>query len=142
MLNKFARKPVTLFCKYEDKMRNEYWKCVPLGEVIVADTRMLEASKHVDRNVDKIQIYMLDCEFCSVVAKNQTKYKSPREFANDPINGFTLQVGDKLVVGNVDISITSPKQLEKQYEYVYTISSVERAELINSRLTHWKVGAN
>lgn len=70
------------------------------------------------------------------------EYKEPKMFQENPLNAWTIQKGDMLVKGLVDMEIMGQDDLENNFEDVYIINVVD-AKLFGSRhMWHWEVGAS
>jgi hypothetical protein len=80
------------------------------------------------------------------VSSTLGKYKSPKGYqamSREASQGFfTLQVGDKIIKGEVSDPITTTKALEDTYDSVMTITAVRNNSdnAINSYLNHFEVG--
>lgn len=70
-------------------------------------------------------------------------YVPPKEFEGltDNTDYFTLQVGDRIVKGDIDFEITGKvSDLDKIHE-AFTITSVDRKDFGSMHMRHWEVGA-
>lgn len=54
-------------------------------------------------------------------------------------NAFTLNKGDKIVLGFADDENTTPEQLEKKYGYEYVVTITGVTDNRDKREPHWKV---
>lgn len=69
------------------------------------------------------------------------RYVSPKEFEEltDNTNYFTLQVGDRIVKGDIDFEITGKvSDLDKNYE-AFTITSVDKKDFGSPHMRHFEI---
>ena len=67
-------------------------------------------------------------------------YQDPKAFEKDPV-GWTLAPGDILVLGDINKEISRVKELELEFDDVYTITQVDEHYAGSSYVHHWEVWA-
>ncbi len=68
-------------------------------------------------------------------------YLTPKEFKVNYNGHFTLQHEDVVVKGIVEDEYTTIKDLEKKYDFVKTITTVDTKDFGSKNMQHWEVGA-
>lgn len=70
------------------------------------------------------------------------EYKEPKEWKSKPENSWTIQTGDIIVKGFVDDVILKHSDLEKKYDEVYVVNTIDAKIFGSKNMWHWEVGAN
>lgn len=70
-----------------------------------------------------------------------TNYVLPSEFKKNRQGNVTLQPEDIVVKGIIDEEFTTVKALEKNYDFVRTITTVDTRDYGSQKMRHWEVGA-
>jgi len=70
------------------------------------------------------------------------EYKEPKEWKSKPENSWTIQTGDIIVKGFVDDVILKQSDLEKKYDEVYVVNTIDAKIFGSKNMWHWEVGAN
>ena len=70
------------------------------------------------------------------------EYKEPKEWKSKPENSWTIQTGDIIVKGFVDDVILKQSDLEKKYDEVYVLNTIDAKIFGSKNMWHWEVGAN
>jgi hypothetical protein len=83
-----------------------------------------------------------DDKFFVIIHKvnHQETYQNPKAFEKDPV-GWTLAPGDILVLGDINKEISRVKELELEFDDVYTITQVDEHYAGSSYVHHWEVWA-
>ena len=69
-------------------------------------------------------------------------YLKPKDFKGETEGHFTLQHEDVIVKGVINDDYTTLKELEKKYDNVRTITTVDTKDYGSQRMKHWEVGAH
>lgn len=72
----------------------------------------------------------------------EKEYKEPKEWKQSPENSWTIQTGDIIVKGFVDDVIMAQRDLEKKYDEVYVVNTIDAKIFGSKNMWHWEVGAN
>lgn len=72
-----------------------------------------------------------------VLVNTDKAYQSPKQFDG---SGWTLQKGDVVVKGMIDDEIHSISDLEKKYDHVHLITTIDENLYGSLELRHFKVG--
>lgn len=67
------------------------------------------------------------------------QYVKPKAFKKDAQGNFTLESGDIVVKGLIDFA-GSAAQLEKEYDDVILITSIDTMDYGSLEMQHWEVG--
>lgn len=122
---------ITIYNKYVD-IGIEKWQRTVLQGVFWNAIKGAVTRKTGVQNVDSVQI---------IIPKSaRAGYFSPKAWAAlaDKTGAWTLQPGDTIVKGALDVEITkSPKELQA-YDDVLTITSVD-AKTFGGDMAHWEV---
>lgn len=70
------------------------------------------------------------------------EYKEPKEWKKDTNNSWTIQTGDIIVKGFADDMILTQNDLEKKYDEVYVVNTIDAKIFGSKNMWHWEVGAN
>lgn len=70
------------------------------------------------------------------------EYKEPKEWKSKPEGSWTIQTGDIIVKGFVDDVILKHSDLEKKYDEVYVVNTIDAKIFGSKNMWHWEVGAN
>lgn len=120
---------VTIFNKYVENRETKYKKSF-IHNVHWEDSEGFNILKSGLQSADKSKIYIpfYSCK----------DYKKPKEFRKNK-EGFTLQAEDIIVKGIIEDEYT--KDLEKNYDYVRLITSVDVRDYGSESMRHFEVGA-
>lgn len=120
---------VTIYNKYIENRETKYKKSF-IKNVHWEDTEGFNILKSGLNSADKSKIY-IPFESCE-------NYKSPKEFKKNK-EGFTIQSEDIIVKGLIDdIDVDN---LEKNYDYVRLITTVDIRDYGSENMRHFEVGA-
>ncbi len=77
-----------------------------------------------------------------VTVIDDKEYKEPKEWKQSTENSWTIQTGDIIVKGFVDDVIMTQRDLEKKYDEVYVVNTIDAKIFGSKNMWHWEVGAN
>lgn len=122
---------ITIFNKYTENRETKYKKTY-IKNVHWEDTEGFNILQSGLTSVDKSKIY-IPFSSCG-------QYNTPKKFKNTK-EGFTLQSEDVIVKGFVKEDFISIKELEKTYDYVRLVTSVDLRDYGSENMKHFEVGA-
>lgn len=138
MLPKSITTDITMYNKVIED-RKEKWVYTQLKGVFFDEAKAQNVRTSGITSADALNLVIpFDVE---VIGENK-EYKEPKMFQENIQNAWTIQKGDLVVKGLVDMEIISQKDLENNFDDVYIINTVD-AKLFGSRhMWHWEVGAS
>lgn len=138
MLPKSITTDITIYNKVIED-RKEKWAYTQLKGVFFDEAKAQNVRTSGITSADALNLVIpFDVE---VIGENK-EYKEPKMFQENIQNAWTIQKGDLVVKGLVDMEIISQKDLENNFDDVYIINTVD-AKLFGSRhMWHWEVGAS
>lgn len=138
MFPKSITTDITMYNKVIED-RKEKWVYTQLKGVFFDEAKAQNVRTSGITSADALNLVIpFDVE---VIGENK-EYKEPKMFQENIQNAWTIQKGDLVVKGLVDMEIISQKDLENNFDDVYIINTVD-AKLFGSRhMWHWEVGAS
>lgn len=124
---------ITVYNKYYDKLtRMNKWKRTQIeGQVFWDSVKAASIVKAGIENANTAVVY--------IPLTSANEYVSPREFEKNQ-TGWTLNIGDKIAKGLVNLEVNNVTELEKQLDDVITITSVDPKLFGSFRMRHYFVG--
>ena len=128
---------VTIYNKYLDKTtRLDKYKRTVVRDVFWDEKKAVNRLQSGLESADHV-LLLIPFDYSS-----NSEYLSPIEFEKleDKTSYFTLQVGDRIVKGDIDFEISGKlSDLDKQYE-AFTITSVDKKDFGSPHMRHFEVG--
>lgn len=119
--------------------RQEKWRYTQLTGVFFDEAKADNVKISGITSADALNLVI---PFDVKTLEENKEYKDPKMFQQDPQHAWTIQTGDLIVKGLVDIEILGQDDLKKVFDDVYIINTVD-AKLFGSRhMWHWEVGAS
>lgn len=126
---------ITIYNKYFDKVdRSDAYKKTILYGVFWEDRKGSNVLKSGLTNADAVTIFIPH-------ESHKTTYQEPTAF-KDNQNGWTLQSGDIIVKGIIDGDFISVADLQKRFDHVHMITSVDNLDFGSINMRHFKVGGS
>lgn len=123
---------MTIFNRYVENRETKYQRSHVIG-VHWEDTKGANILKSGLESADASQIY--------IPFEHGKNYLPPKGWKKNREGHFTLQEEDVVVKGIIEDEFTSVKDLEKKYDSVRMITTVDTRDYGSYRLRHWEVGA-
>lgn len=138
MLPKSITTDITIYNKVRED-RKEKWKHTQLKGVFFDEAKAQNVKISGITSADALNLIIpFDVE---VIGENK-EYKEPKMYQQSQENAWTIQNGDMVVKGLVDMEIIGQEDLKNNFDDVYIVNTVD-AKLFGSRhLWHWEVGAS
>lgn len=124
---------ITLYNKYFDKVdRTDSYKKTILYGVFWQESKGSNVIKSGLTNADSLTVFIPHKDHIDT-------YQEPKVFATNQ-SGWTLQEGDIVVRGAIEEEFTTVADLEKKYDHVHMITSVDNMNFGSPHMRHWEVG--
>lgn len=92
---------------------------------------------------NRLQSGLIDADHVLVLIPfenlDMSQYRPPKEFEGEE-GTFTFQNGDRIIKGEIELKISRPTDLDRDYE-AFTITSVDKKDFGSKRMRHFEVGA-
>lgn len=128
---------VTIYNKYLDKStRLDIYKRTVVHDVFWDEKKAYNRLQSGLESADQV-LLLIPFDYSS-----NSEYLSPIEFEKleDKTSYFTLQIGDRIVKGEIDFEITGKvSDLDKLYD-AFTITSVDTKDFGSPHMRHFEVG--
>lgn len=125
---------ITVYNAYFDQAtRQDKLKRTQVGPVFIDYSKGANVVRSGLTNANSVIVY--------IPFTSKGNYQEPKEFSTKPIDekSWTLKAGDIIVDGLVDFEGTI-KQIREQFDYVYTITNVDKKDFGSFRMRHFEVG--
>lgn len=131
---------ITLYSRYRDPITqaDQYQRTVLVG-VFWDSYQAVNVRKSGLDNVDHVRV------FISHQVSAMGEYRKPKAWQQkaDKVGFWTLQPGDKMVLGQVDYEIEkTASELDKRFDDVLTITKIDDKNFGSPALQHWEVGGS
>lgn len=126
---------ITIYNKYIEN-RAEKWQRSVIRDVNWQDMKAVMGTKQGLLASNRATIF--------IPMSNHTEYLTPKAWAQNKTNHWTLNEGDIVVRGEVSDEITNGftiKSLYAKYDDVVQITSVDPMNMGSENMRHWEVGA-
>lgn len=138
MFPKSITTDITIYNKVTED-RKVKWKYTQLTGVFFDEAKANNVKISGITSADALNLVI---PFDVKTLEENKEYKEPKMFQQDFQNAWTIQKGDLVVKGLVDMEIMGQKDLEDNFNDVYVVNVVD-AKLFGSRnMWHWEVGAS
>ena len=130
----YSNSDITIYNKYFDKAtRLDKYKRTVIKNVFWDEKKAVNRLQSGLESADHV-LLLIPFDYTS-----QAHYVSPREFKGLE-DTFTLNIGDKVVKGEIDFEVDSKiSDLDKLYE-TFTITSVDKKDFGSPHMRHFEVG--
>lgn len=132
----YTNSNLTIYNKKFDKAtRMDKWYRTVIDNVFWDDTKAYNRNQSGLESADEVDI------FIPFDYNSDKKYVEPIKYQklDNVDNYFTLQTGDRIVKGSIDLDIDKSTDLDREVE-AFTITSVDTKDFGSNHMQHWQLG--